>query len=46
MTTNHYRKVQFCQDTGYYFVTGFSGRKYWGHTARAAQQLAQLYFYK
>ena len=35
-----------CTETGLFYVTGHSGRKYWGHTPRAAEQLAQLYFYK
>lgn len=39
-------KATHCPETGFYFVTGFSGCKYWGHTARAAEQNAQLYFYK
>jgi hypothetical protein len=38
-------RAQRCTQTGHYFITGYSGRKYWGHTARAAEQLAQLYFY-
>ena len=33
-------------ETGFFYVTGYSGRKYWGHTPRAAEQLAQMYFYK
>lgn len=35
----------FCTASGFWFVTGYSGRKYWGNTARAAMQNAQLYFY-
>ena len=39
-------KYTKCTITGFFYVTGHSGRKYWGHTPRAAEQLAQLYFYK
>ena len=36
-----------CPNTLRWYVTGYlTGRKYWGHTPRAAEQLAQLYFYK
>jgi len=38
-----YRK---CTETGFFYVTGYSGHKYWGHTPRAAEQIAQMYFYK
>jgi len=36
-----------CPDTLRWYVTGYlTGRKYWGHSARAAELLAQSYFYK
>jgi hypothetical protein len=39
-------KATYCKERGFWFVTGSSGYKYWGHTARAAEQNAQLYFYR
>ena len=39
-------KATYCKERGFWYVTGVSGHKYWGHTPRAAEQLAQLYFYK
>ena len=39
-------KATYCKKRGFWYVTGVSGHKYWGHTPRAAEQLAQLYFYK
>jgi len=44
MTTSTTRP-QFDQAHKAWFVTGFSGRKYWGATARDAEQNAALYFY-
>jgi len=38
-------KVTQCNITRCWYVIGASGRKYWGHTARAAELLAQSYFY-
>lgn len=35
-----------CTASGFWFVVGHSGRKYWGHTPRAAEQNAALYFHK
>ena len=34
-----------CPASGFWFVTGHSGRQYWGHTPRAAMQNAALYFF-
>ena len=35
-----------CPETkNWYVVDSRTGRKFWGHSARAAQLLAQLYFY-
>jgi len=39
-------KANYCKETGFWFVSGFSGYKYWGHSARAAELLAQSYFYR
>ena len=39
-------KATYCKERGFWFVTGVSGYKYWGHTARTAEQNAQLYFYR
>ena len=39
-------KATYCKERGFWFVTGSSGYKYWGHTARAAEQNAQLYHYR
>ena len=36
----------YCKERGFWYVTGSSGYKYWGHTSRAAEQNAQLYFYR
>ena len=39
-------KATQCPKTQFFYVTGYrSGRKYWGHSARAAEDLARLYFY-
>lgn len=40
------QKATQCKVTGNWYVTGNSGHKYWGHSARAAEQDAQLYFYR
>ena len=39
-------KAQQCPETLNWYCTGVSGRKYWGHSAREAEQNAQLYFYR
>jgi hypothetical protein len=39
-------KATYCEERGFWFITGVSGYKYWGHTARAAEQNAQLYYYR
>ena len=39
-------KATYCKERGFWFVIGVSGHKYWGHTARAAEQDAQLYHYR
>jgi hypothetical protein len=39
-------KAKQCETTKNWFIVGFSGYKYWGHSARAAELLAQSYFYK
>jgi hypothetical protein len=36
-----------CNETGFWYVEGYiTKRKYWGSTARDAEQNAQLYFYR
>lgn len=36
-----------CKTTGHWYCTGYlTGRKYWGATARDAQQNAALYFHR
>jgi len=40
-------KLTQCPDTKLWYVTGYiTGRKYWGATARDAEQNAALYFYR
>ena len=41
-----YTKAQFSEEQKSWFVTGFGGYKYWGATARDAEQNAVLNFYK
>ena len=43
---NDTMKAIQCETTKNWFIVGFSGYKYWGHSARAAELLAQSYFYK
>ena len=38
--------AKYCKERGFWYVAGVSGHKYWGHTARAAEQDAQLYHYR
>tara|TARA_R110000737_G_scaffold67813_1_gene95855 strand:- start:249 stop:386 length:138 start_codon:yes stop_codon:yes gene_type:complete len=37
----------YCKERGFWYVMGYTtGYKYWGATARDAEQNAALYFYR
>ena len=39
-------KATQCPKTRFWYVIGYrTGHKYWAHSARAAEDLARMYFY-
>ena len=41
------QNLKYCKDTQAWYFIGYStGHRYWGRTAREAEQKAQLYFYR